>query len=226
MNLSQHPAIVRAAHPSLVRAAGSAQRSRADHYKRAPAPYVGRAAYSVKSGSVKEDGTFAGYGSRFDAVDRGGEMVKKGAFVKSLKAATDTGVMPALLWQHLPEEPIGLWTKLEEDDDGLYCEGRILLDFERGRQAHSLLKAGAISGLSIGYDLIAGGQDRDSNAKSLTEIDLWEVSLVTFPMLLSARIDLGSVKTVSAPADADIARLAAAIDRRTAALAHLLQRVA
>jgi HK97 family phage prohead protease len=91
-----------------------------------------------------------------------------------------------MLWQHDAGEPIGVWETVEEDSAGLHVSGRLLQEVRRGAEAAALLRAGAIDGLSIGYQTrkatrLPGGRRR------LIEVDLWEVSLVTFPMLPEAR---------------------------------------
>jgi uncharacterized protein len=97
-----------------------------------------------------------------------------------------------MLWQHDPTQPIGVWDELREDARGLYVRGRILTGVQRGAEALSLMQAGAIDGLSIGYRTIRA--EKMSRGRSLTEIDLWEVSLVTFPMLPEARAVTASRK--------------------------------
>lgn len=127
-----------------------------------------------------DDGSFSGYGSVFGNVDYYGDVVEAGAFTKTLAAK-----MPAMLWQHDSAEPIGVWTKIAEDEKGLYMEGRLLTGkVSRASEAHELLKAGAVKGLSIGYMPKVWEWLKDNNGDSirhLKEIDLWEVSLVTFP---------------------------------------------
>lgn len=129
---------------------------------------------------LSDDGSFSGYGSVFGNVDYYGDVVEAGAFTKTLAAK-----MPAMLWQHDSAEPIGVWTKIAEDEKGLYMEGRLLTGkVARASEAHELLKAGAIKGLSIGYRPKAWEWSKDDIGDSiryLKEIDLWEVSLVTFP---------------------------------------------
>lgn len=129
---------------------------------------------------LSDDGSFSGYGSVFGNVDYYGDVVEAGAFTKTLAAK-----MPAMLWQHDSAEPIGVWTKIAEDEKGLYMEGRLLTGkVSRASEAHELLKAGAVKGLSIGYMPKAWEWSKDDNGDSirhLKEIDLWEVSLVTFP---------------------------------------------
>ena len=93
-----------------------------------------------------------------------------------------------MLWQHDPSQPIGVWDEIREDDKGLFVKGRILSDVAKGKEAAALLSAGAIDGLSIGYRTIKAGRGAKGE-RLLQELDLWEVSIVTFPMLPTARID-------------------------------------
>lgn len=145
---------------------------------------------SLKIKSVSESGEFSGYGSVFGVKDSYSDIVIKGAFAKSLAAWKDKGRLPALLWQHRMDEPIGLYTKMEEDDEGLYVEGRLLIDDDpMAKRAHAHMKAGSITGLSIGYSLNDYEYDKEKVAFVLKEIELWEVSLVTFPANDQARIN-------------------------------------
>lgn len=139
---------------------------------------------------VSETGEFSGYGSVFGVKDSYSDIVIKGAFEKSLLRWKDQGNLPALLWQHKMDEPIGIYTKMEEDENGLYVEGRLLIeDDPLAKRAHSHLKAGSISGLSIGYALQDYEMNDQKDAFILKEIDLWEVSLVTFPANDQARVE-------------------------------------
>jgi HK97 family phage prohead protease len=92
-----------------------------------------------------------------------------------------------MLWQHDPAQPIGVWDEVREDATGLYVKGRILTEVARGQEAVALLAAGAIDGLSIGYRTLRAERDAKGQ-RLLQELDLWEVSLVTFPMLAEARV--------------------------------------
>jgi HK97 family phage prohead protease len=144
-------------------------------------------------------GEFSGYASVFDVVDWYGDVVVPGAFTSTLEAWAKKSKLPSMLWQHRAAEPIGVWTKMAEDAKGLYAEGRILLDAgDLEKRAHAHLKAGSISGLSIGFDIAPGGLAYDSNqgAWLLKQVDLWEVSLVTFPANEEAQVD--AVKTALA----------------------------
>ncbi len=142
-------------------------------------------AFDLKAAGT--DGAIEGYASLFGEVDHGGDIVAAGAYAASLAklAAADRKVK--MLWQHDPAQPIGIWEELREDARGLWVKGRILTEVEKGREAIALIKAGSIDGLSIGYRTIRSQKDGGGN-RVLREVDLWEVSLVTFPMLPTARV--------------------------------------
>lgn len=151
--------------------------------------------------SVGGDGTFEGYASLFGAEDLGRDMVMPGAFARSLRQRGHRGVK--LLYQHDPNEPIGIWTKISEDARGLFVQGRLLDDVARSREVLSLMRAGAIDGLSIGYHVVRAQADKKTGLRRLLQVDLWEISVVTFPMLPQARIS--AVKN-SAKSTASVAR--------------------
>lgn len=130
---------------------------------------------------TEEDGTITGYGARFDIKDLGGDIILPGAFTKSLKER-----MPKMLWQHDMRDPIGVWEEASEDDRGLAVKGRINLEVQRGREAHSLAKQGAVGGLSIGF--IPINPDRKADQRQIREAKVFEVSLVTLPMQPEANI--------------------------------------
>lgn len=137
---------------------------------------------SFKAENLQDDGTFSGYCSVFDVKDSYDEIVKKGAFVSSLNAWQAKGKMPPILWQHDRSQVIGVWTKLYEDDKGLFGEGKLLIDdVAKAREAYALIKAGAIDGLSIGYRTDKWAWNKDDKVLELLSIDLKEVSIVTFP---------------------------------------------
>lgn len=139
--------------------------------------------------SVSDSGEFEGYGSVFGVKDSHDDVVMSGAFAASLRAWSDRKALPALLWQHRMDEPIGVYTEMKEDDVGLYVRGRLLIDDDPlAKRAHAHMKAGSLTGLSIGYVLKDWEYDRSKEAFLLKEIDLWEVSLVTFPSNDEARI--------------------------------------
>ena len=150
------------------------------------------------------DGTIiSGYASLFGKSDQGGDTVARGAYAASLT----TGRSIKMLWQHDPAQPIGVWDEVHEDDKGLWVKGRLLTDVVKGREAASLIGAGAIDGLSIGYRTVKAHKD-DKGGRLLSELELWEVSLVTFPMLPDARVAAKG----DDPADAATRELATAFE--------------
>ena len=138
---------------------------------------------------IDEAGQFTGYASVFGNEDSYGDVVERGAFKRTIKAKG--GQFP-MLWQHEPWEPIGLFTEAAEDDTGLTVQGHLNLDTQRGAEGYSLLKQGALRGMSIGYETI-NSKPRDGRGRNLTEIRLWEISLVTFPA--NERALVGSIKS-------------------------------
>lgn len=143
-------------------------------------------AFELKS--ISEDGTFDGYGSVFGVKDSYDEIVAMGAFTESLAAHKAAGTMPALLWQHRSGEPIGIYVDMAEDNIGLKVSGKLALKTSRGAEAYELLKMKAISGLSIGFVTREDSYDRVTGVRTLKKVDLWEVSLVTFPANDAARV--------------------------------------
>ena len=135
-----------------------------------------------------EDGSFVGYASIFGNKDLGGDVVEEGAFVKSLRKRKAKQVK--MLWQHKTDMPIGVYDRISEDGDGLKVSGRLALGTQGGRDAYELLKMGAIDGLSIGYKADPAKQYYDDRKRKrhLKEVDLMEISLVTFPMNPQATI--------------------------------------
>ncbi|TDT78056.1 hypothetical protein BDE40_1360 [Litoreibacter halocynthiae] len=131
--------------------------------------------------------TISGYASLFGEVDQGGDVVTKGAYGASLERLASSGTKVKLLWQHDPAQPIGVWDEVREDARGLYVKGRLLTETRQGLEAAALIEAGAIDGLSIGYRTVKAERDAKGR-RHLAELELWEVSLVTFPMLQTARV--------------------------------------
>ncbi|KQT55264.1 MULTISPECIES: HK97 family phage prohead protease [unclassified Aureimonas] len=132
------------------------------------------------------EGRIAGYASLFGAIDLSGDRVLPGAFLASLRRRGTAGIR--MLWQHDPARPIGVWTKLTETATGLFAEGRLALDTAGGREAFELIRAGAVDGLSIGFRTKTARRGSAGAKRLLEEIDLWEISVVTFPMQESARL--------------------------------------
>jgi uncharacterized protein len=137
--------------------------------------------FEVKA--VEETGTFEGYLSVFGNVDGGGDIVMPGAFTDSLAAWKAKGALPPVLWQHRTGEPIGAFLDMKQDSHGLFVKGQLLVaDIARAREARALMKANAITGMSIGYTSVADSVDSQSGMRSIMKADLWEGSVVTFPM--------------------------------------------
>ncbi len=147
------------------------------------------AVLDIKAADIQPDGTFTGYASVFGEVDSYGEITVKGSFAKSLKAWQKKGKMPAMLWMHNPSQPIGVWKSMVEDNHGLLVTGQLALDTPKGAEAYALLKMGALDGLSIGYVATEWTTDTKAGTVTLDVIDLWEVSVVTFPAGDSARVE-------------------------------------
>ncbi|HEV7601541.1 MAG TPA: HK97 family phage prohead protease [Bradyrhizobium sp.] len=145
----------------------------------APLPPMSRFALSV-------DGTIEGYASLFGEVDQARDMVMPGAFTQTLKQRGLRKI--PMLFQHDPSEPVGVWLELKEDFRGLRARGRLIPDVSRARELLSLLRAGAIDGLSIGYRTVRGQIDPKTRVRRLYQVDLWEISIVTFPLLSGARV--------------------------------------
>lgn len=137
--------------------------------------------------TLGKDARIEGYASRFGEVDQGGDQVMPGAYAAALARLNEQGRRVKMLWQHDPAQPIGVWDQISEDATGLYVSGRILTETQRGAEAAALIAAGALDGLSIGYRTTKSARSANGG-RELLELDLWEVSLVTFPMLPTARV--------------------------------------
>lgn len=175
--------------------------------------------FEVKS--INADGHFSGYGSVFGVKDSYSDIVVKGAFVESLAAHKKSGTMPALLWQHNSDEPVGVFKEMLEDDHGLFVSGQLALKTQRGAEAYELLKMGAISGMSIGYMTQEEKYDEATGINTLSKLKLYETSLVTFPANESARVSaVKSIEEMKNLGDAE-ARLRDAGFSRTEATAFV-----
>jgi hypothetical protein len=140
------------------------------------------------------DGSFTGYASLFGEIDLGNDVIMPGAFAGSLARRGAAGIR--MLFQHDPDTPIGVWSAVEEDKQGLRVTGRIATATAKGREILELMRAGAIDGLSIGFRTVRSRIDRKSGARQIVEADLWEISVVTFPMQPGARVE--TVKSAGA----------------------------
>lgn len=139
--------------------------------------------------AIGDSGVIEGYGSVFNVVDDWGDIIVPGAFQATLAAHKAAGTMPAMLWQHEDDEPIGVWTEMVEDARGLRVKGQLCMEIPEGKKAHALLKMGALDGLSIGFIARKWSWDDKTDVRTLQEVDLWEVSPVTFPANGAARVD-------------------------------------
>lgn len=138
---------------------------------------------------IDETGRFAGYASVFERVDESGDIVMPGAFRKSLSRRGTPGIR--LLFQHDPKEPVGTWEAIAEDGFGLWVEGRLVPGVPRADALRRLIERRAVDGLSIGFRTVRATREPATGHRRLAEIDLWEISIVTFPMMDAARIAPG-----------------------------------
>jgi len=141
----------------------------------------------VKVQEVHLDGSFFGYASLFGLVDQGNDVVARGAFSSSLKNRKASDIR--MLFQHDPHEPIGCWKKVIEDEKGLYVEGKITLGVRRSEEVLELIRTGALDGLSIGFKTKRARVNPSTKIRTILAADLWEISVVTFPLLEEARIE-------------------------------------
>jgi HK97 family phage prohead protease len=167
-------------------------------------------------------GVVEGYGSTFGGQpDSYGDVVAPGAFARSLREHKEAGTMPALLWAHDPERPIGRWIEMREDNRGLFVTGQLNVKSTAGSDAYEHLKAGDVTGLSIGFTTPPGGrQERGDGVEVLVDVNLWEVSAVVFPANRNARVT--SVKSISSMREfevllQDVLRLPRAAAKKLAA---------
>ena len=131
--------------------------------------------------SLDEGGHFEGYASVFGNQDYDGDVIVEGAFRKTIEQYRESGRMPKMLWQHDMHEIVGKWTEMQEDEHGLYVRGSLILDTQKGREAYALMKAGVLDGMSIGFNVAeARPSEQRSRGRVIEEVDLWEVSLVTW----------------------------------------------
>jgi len=195
-----------------------------------------RAGVRLKTDALTDEGIFTGYASVYNVVDSYGTVWLPGCFTASLDAHRAAGTRPKGLWQHMAEWPILTWQAFEDDDYGLRCKGQLLLDLEKGKECYTLMKAGEIDGLSVGFDAIdvidvtpesaaeEFGLDldpafvrEDGTFGLFTRVDLWEVSPVTFNSVPGALVD--DVRKLPTPPG--YSELAAALSRRDRALQKL-----
>lgn len=145
--------------------------------------------FSFRVKASGEDGEIEGYASVFGNRDIYNEVVLPGAFADSLARHKREGTYPLMLWQHNPDEPIGVWDELSDDGKGLWGRGKLLKGVRRADEAYIMLKAGAIQGMSIGYREVDVEPAKDGEPRKLVKLDLLEASIVSFPANRRARVD-------------------------------------
>lgn len=141
-----------------------------------------------------EEGVIEGYGATFGNQDQVGDIIAPGAFTKAIRKNNRGELTVKMLWQHECDEPIGVWNQLQEDEKGLKVKGRIITKTAMGNDAYELVKGGAIDSLSIGFIPLKWDIDAKKNVRVIQEIELYEISLVTFPANTKAKIS--SVKSL------------------------------
>src|SRR4051812_42608091 len=145
--------------------------------------------------TIEPDGTVEGYASLFGEIDAARDMVMPGAFTRTL---TSRGLRRIpMLFQHDPAEPVGVWLELVEDFRGLRARGKLIPDVQRARELIALVRDGAVDGLSIGFRTVKGRVDPATRIRRIADLELWEISIVTFPLLAGARVR--AVKASSSP---------------------------
>lgn len=143
--------------------------------------------------AAPDSGVFTGYASVFGNVDLGGDIVERGAF-KEFVANRDGRVV--VLWQHDINAPIGTAT-VRQDDRGLAFEGELVLDDDKARSALAHMRARSVEGMSIGFDILPGGQRyREDGARVLTALKLWEISVVTWGMNPLAGVEVAKAANI------------------------------
>jgi HK97 family phage prohead protease len=160
----------------------------------------------IRRAPAADPAVVEGYAAVWNTRDLFGDVIERGAFKATLARHASEGTRPLMLWQHDMAEPVGVWTSLVEDEVGLRATGRLVTDASRGQDAAALIEAGALNGLSIGFIVPEGASklDRNTGVRTLTAIDLYEISLVSFPGQPAARVQR------SVPASARQARAVAA----------------
>lgn len=151
-----------------------------------PAPQPELKFIALDFRKAEHDGAFAGYASLFNSEDLSHDVVAPGAFRKTIAERGAGGIR--MLFQHDANQPIGVWTEVREDGRGLFVQGQLTLEVEKARDVLSLMRAGALDGLSIGFKARTFRRNPTTGVRRLESVDLWEISVVTFPMLPGARV--------------------------------------
>ncbi|MCH8926130.1 MAG: HK97 family phage prohead protease [Proteobacteria bacterium] len=152
-----------------------------------------------------EVGVFEGLASTFGNQDMVGDVVEPGAFAATIARPGRI----KMLWQHDARAPIGVWDDIRETAAGLEVKGRLVLQVQRAREALALLKAGAVDALSIGFSVMRGGADfdRERGLRRIKAVELWEISVVTFPANPKARVDRIKARAGGLPTEREFERL-------------------
>ena len=155
-------------------------------------PFALKSIHTVRQDDGSEAGVFEGLASTFGNQDMMGDVIERGAFARSVAEPAQI----KMLWQHDARAPIGVWERIAETHAGLAVKGRLILEVQQAREALALMKAGAVDSLSIGFSVPKGGAvfDRDKAVRRIKSVELWEVSVVTFPANPGARI--GRIKSL------------------------------
>ncbi|KJV63533.1 MULTISPECIES: HK97 family phage prohead protease [Ehrlichia] len=157
--------------------------------------------------NIKQSGTFSGYASVFNVVDRQKHVILPGAFSNAIKNIHKI----KLLWQHNSTEPIGNVTSMVENNIGLYITANLLLDLQKGKEAYLMLKNGIINALSIGYSVVDDHMNDNTGVRILKKVSLWEISLVTFPANIHSKVT--SVKNIHKDLDISFTEAKFALDK-------------
>lgn len=160
--------------------------------------------FEIDSKGMGNSGEFSGYASVFGNEDQGRDIIVEGAFDQSLEQFKSGTRKPKMLWQHDPSQPIGVWEMMSSDSKGLWMKGRILTEISRGAEAYVLMKEKAVDGLSIGYKPLDYSYDKNAKGdaiRKLNKVDLWETSVVTFPMNTEATVT--DVKQLQSPQEVE-----------------------
>jgi hypothetical protein len=149
---------------------------------------------SLQIKAIEDTGMFEGYASVFGVQDSDGDVIMKGAFKNTIAKAKETGRMPKMLLQHDIRNLVGKYTDIQEDDNGLFVKGRIIMETQQGRETFALLKEGILDAMSVGFNIPPGGAFGMNHGLMIEEVDLMEISLVTFGANPEAMIT--SVKSI------------------------------
>lgn len=149
----------------------------------------------LKFDVAQSNGEFSGYASTFGGLpDSYGDVIAPGAYSATLRAHKAAGTLPVMLWAHDQSRPIGRWLEMKEDAKGLWVRGQCNLNTTAGREAHEHIKAGDVSGMSIGYRIKEYSVDTDTGIWTLEAVELREVSVVALPAnqnaLITSKADL------------------------------------